>query len=71
VVKFDQNGDGILQMDEFVSVDKMRKQLDALIREEKGMELEESKRVQQADMVSWSVIQSFQCFSNIASLSRS
>jgi hypothetical protein len=49
VVKFDQNGDGILQMDEFVSVDKMRNQLDSLIREEKGIELEESKRVQQAE----------------------
>jgi hypothetical protein len=49
VDKFDQNGDGILQMNEFVSVDKMRNQLDALIREEKGIELEESKRVQQAE----------------------
>jgi hypothetical protein len=49
VDKFDQNGDGILQMDEFFSVDKMRNQLDALIREEKGIELEESKRVQQAE----------------------
>jgi hypothetical protein len=49
VDKFDQNGDGILQMDELVSVDKMRNQLDALIREEKAIELEESKRVQQAE----------------------
>jgi hypothetical protein len=49
VDKFDQNGDGILQMDEFVSVDQLRNQLDALIREEKGIELEESKRVQQAE----------------------
>jgi hypothetical protein len=49
VDKFDQNGDGILQMDELVSVDKMRNQLDALIREEKAIELEESKRVQQVE----------------------
>eukprot|EP00980_Cylindrotheca_fusiformis_P000283 scaffold66_cov115-Cylindrotheca_fusiformis.AAC.15 len=48
VDKFDQNGDGKLQMNEFVSVDKLRNQLDSLIREEKAIELSESKRVQQA-----------------------
>lgn len=49
VSKFDQNGDGKLQMNEFVSIDKLRNQLDALIREEKAIELAESKRVQQVD----------------------
>lgn len=49
VDKFDQNRDGALQLNEFVSVDKMRNQLDSLIREEKAIELGESKRVQQAE----------------------
>jgi hypothetical protein len=49
VDKFDRNGDGTLQLDEFVSVDQMRNQLDSLIRDEKGVEQEESKRIQQIE----------------------
>eukprot|EP00980_Cylindrotheca_fusiformis_P017095 scaffold5247_cov130-Cylindrotheca_fusiformis.AAC.14 len=45
---FDKNGDGKLQLNEFVSEDKLRNQLDFLIREEKALELVNSKQVRQA-----------------------
>lgn len=47
---FDKSGDGALQIDEFVTVDKFRNQLEALAREEKRLEAEaiqESKRQEQ------------------------
>jgi hypothetical protein len=49
ISKFDQNGDGVLQLQEFVSVDQMRNQLDALVREEKALALEQSKLAQQEE----------------------
>lgn len=43
ITKLDKNGDGVLQLEEFLTVDQMRNQLDALIREEKAVALEEAK----------------------------
>lgn len=47
---FDSSGDGALQLDEFVTVDKFRNQLESLAREEKRLAVEaeqESKRQEQ------------------------
>ena len=47
---FDKSGDGALQLDEFVTVDRFRNQLEALFREEKrlaGEAVQESKRREQ------------------------
>ena len=47
---FDKSGDGNLQMDDFVTVDRFRNQLEALAREEKRLAAEaeqEAKRMQQ------------------------
>jgi hypothetical protein len=45
---FDQNGDGVLQADEFVSVEQFRNRLDALVRQERDLE-REKQRVAQAE----------------------
>ena len=45
---FDQNGDGVLQSDEFVSVEQFRNRLDALVRQERALE-REKQRVSQAE----------------------
>lgn len=45
--EFDASGDGVLQLDEFVGVDKFRNRLEALAREEKRLAtqaLKEAKR---------------------------
>lgn len=50
MVAFDKSGDGALQLDEFVTVDRFRNQLEALAREEKRLAAEaeqESKRQEQ------------------------
>lgn len=50
MVAFDKSGDGALQLDEFVTVDRFRNQLEALAREEKRLASEaeqESKRQKQ------------------------
>merc|ERR1711966_447138 len=50
MVAFDKSGDGALQLDEFVTVDRFRNQLEALAREEKRIAAEaeqESKRQEQ------------------------
>ena len=51
LAKFDKNMDGVLQMDEFVSVETFRNQLDALVREEKAIALEETKAAQQQEEI--------------------
>ena len=47
--KFDSNGDGVLQLEEFVTVDQFSNQLDALIREEKAVALEQSKQAEREE----------------------
>uniref|UniRef100_A0A7S4J8K4 EF-hand domain-containing protein n=1 Tax=Odontella aurita TaxID=265563 RepID=A0A7S4J8K4_9STRA len=56
---FDASGDGALQLDEFVTIDRFRNQLDALAREEKRLALEaadnakrekEAAQIQEAKM---------------------
>mmetsp|Transcript_4955 Transcript_4955/g.11832 ORF Transcript_4955/g.11832 Transcript_4955/m.11832 type:complete len:392 (-) Transcript_4955:90-1265(-) len=49
VQKLDANGDGALQMEEFASVDRLKNQLDFIVREEKAVALEEAKRVKQME----------------------
>lgn len=44
MVDFDKSGDGVLQLDEFVSVEVFRNRLEALAREEKAMALELAKQ---------------------------
>lgn len=44
---FDKSGDGKLQMDEFVGVNQLRNQLDALARDEKTKALEASKAAEE------------------------
>jgi hypothetical protein len=50
---FDKSGDGALQLDEFVTVDKFRNQLEALAREEKRLayEAEQEKKRQEQEML--------------------
>lgn len=47
--KFDANGDGILQREEFASVDRLKNQLDYIVREEKAVALEEAKTAKQME----------------------
>ena len=47
--RFDANGDGVLQMEEFASVDRLKNQLDFIVREEKALALEETKRAKQME----------------------
>jgi len=47
--KFDRNGDGVLQLEEFVTVDQLRNQLDSLVREEKAIALEQTKQAQKEE----------------------
>lgn len=42
--EFDKSGDGVLQLDEFVGVDRFRNQLEALAREEKRLAQEAAKQ---------------------------
>lgn len=49
LAKFDRNGDGVLQLEEFVSVDQLKNQLDALVREEKTIALEKSKQAEKEE----------------------
>lgn len=42
--EFDATGDGVLQIDEFVSIDKFRNRLEALVREEKQNALDAKKK---------------------------
>eukprot|EP00559_Dactyliosolen_fragilissimus_P004789 CAMPEP_0184865676 /NCGR_PEP_ID=MMETSP0580-20130426/18789_1 /TAXON_ID=1118495 /ORGANISM="Dactyliosolen fragilissimus" /LENGTH=362 /DNA_ID=CAMNT_0027364965 /DNA_START=225 /DNA_END=1314 /DNA_ORIENTATION=+ len=44
--EFDASGDGVLQLDEFVGVDKFRNRLEALAREEKRLAIEAKKAAQ-------------------------
>lgn len=44
---FDKSGDGKLQMDEFVGINQLRNQLDALARDEKAKALEASKAAEE------------------------
>jgi len=47
--KFDVNGDGVLQMEEFVPLERLKNQLDAIAREEKAIALEEAKVLKQVE----------------------
>lgn len=44
---FDINGDGTLQLDEFVGVDKFRNKLEALVREERDLARQQAKEAQE------------------------
>ena len=44
---FDVNGDGALQLEEFVGVDRFRNKLDALVREERDMVRKEAKNARE------------------------
>ena len=46
---FDESGDGALQLDEFVTVDKFRNKLEALVREEKELAAEAEKEAKLAE----------------------
>lgn len=46
---FDASGDGVLQKDEFVTMDRFRTKLDALAREEKAQALEKTKQAQKEE----------------------
>jgi hypothetical protein len=47
--KLDANSDGVLQQEEFASVDRLQNQLDFIVREEKAVASEEAKRVKQTE----------------------
>ena len=47
--KLDANGDGVLQQEEFASVDRLKNQLDYIVREEKAVALEEAKMAKQME----------------------
>lgn len=46
---FDESGDGALQLDEFVTVDKFRNKLEALVREEKELAAQAEKEAKLAE----------------------
>jgi hypothetical protein len=46
VEEFDANGDGSLQLEEFVGVDRFRNRLDALVREERALARQRAREVQ-------------------------
>merc|ERR1712008_609125 len=47
--QFDANGDGVLQMEEFVPLERLKNQLDFIAREEKATALEEAKVLKQVE----------------------
>jgi len=46
VQAFDENGDGTLQLEEFVGVEKFKNKLDALVREERDLERQQAKQAE-------------------------